>query len=114
MPTAPKLLFRPEALRPKVSAFSLTPAVVAARAKLANWAKLLESKRAERMKETELLGDFITDVFGQLLGYTGPASGGLTALKEEHVRSILPLQTLAAEARTLERQVADLVNAATE
>ena len=25
------------------------------------------------MKETELLGDFIADVFGQILGYTGPA-----------------------------------------
>jgi hypothetical protein len=37
---------------------------------------------------------------------------GLEALKEEHVRSILPFQTLAVEARTQERQVADLVNAA--
>jgi TaqI-like C-terminal specificity domain/Eco57I restriction-modification methylase len=37
---------------------------------------------------------------------------GLKALKEEHVRSIVPLQTLAAEAQGLERQVADLVHAA--
>jgi hypothetical protein len=37
---------------------------------------------------------------------------GLKALREEHGRSIVPLQTLASEARTLERQVADLVNAA--
>jgi hypothetical protein len=37
---------------------------------------------------------------------------GLKALKEEHVRSILPLHALGAEARMLERQVADLVNAA--
>ena len=37
---------------------------------------------------------------------------GLKALREEHGRSIVLLQTLAAEARTLERQVADLVNAA--
>jgi len=37
---------------------------------------------------------------------------GLKALREEHGRSIVPLQTLAAEARTLERQVAELVNAA--
>jgi hypothetical protein len=34
------------------------------------------------------------------------------ALKDQHVRSIRPLQTLAAEARRLERRVADLVNAA--
>jgi hypothetical protein len=34
------------------------------------------------------------------------------ALKDEHARSIRPLQTLAAEAQRLERRVADLVNAA--
>jgi hypothetical protein len=37
---------------------------------------------------------------------------GLKALKDEYARSILPLQTLAVEARTLEGQVSDLVNAA--
>ena len=36
----------------------------------------------------------------------------LKRLREEHGRSIVPLQTLAAEARGLERQVAELVNAA--
>ncbi len=36
----------------------------------------------------------------------------LKRLREEHGRSIAPLQTLAAEARTLERQVSELVNAA--
>ncbi len=75
MPTPAKLLFRPEALRPKLSAFVLTSAAIAARTKLANWAKLLETKQAERMKETELLGAFIGDVFVDLLGYTGPAGG---------------------------------------
>ena len=34
------------------------------------------------------------------------------ALKDEHARSVRPLQLLAAEARQLERRVADLVNAA--
>lgn len=34
------------------------------------------------------------------------------ALKDEHVRSVRPLQALAAEARQLERRVAELVNAA--
>jgi hypothetical protein len=34
------------------------------------------------------------------------------ALREEHARSVGPLQTLAAEARALEARVADLVNAA--
>ena len=37
---------------------------------------------------------------------------GLKTLKEEHARSIVPLQALAAQARQLEQEVADLVNAA--
>jgi hypothetical protein len=73
MSTAAKPLFRPEALRPKLSVFTVPPAAAAARIKLAHWAKLLGAKQAEAMKETELLGDFITEIFGQLLGYTGPA-----------------------------------------
>jgi hypothetical protein len=82
MPAAVKPLFRPEALRPKLSAFTVPP--TAAQPKLADWARLLGSKKAETMKETELLGDFIADVFVQLLGYTGPASGGDTyTLKRE-------------------------------
>jgi hypothetical protein len=75
MPTAAKPLFRPEALRPLLKAFTIPPAAEAARAKLADWAKLLASKQAETMKETELLPDFITDVFVRVLGYTGPAAG---------------------------------------
>jgi hypothetical protein len=37
---------------------------------------------------------------------------GVKALKEEHARSIVPLQQQAAEARALERRVSDLVNEA--
>jgi hypothetical protein len=37
---------------------------------------------------------------------------GVKALKDEHARGVPPLQALAAEARQLERRVADLVNAA--
>lgn len=33
-------------------------------------------------------------------------------LKEEHAGTVVPLQTLAGEARTLEERVSDLVNAA--
>src|SRR5215218_2718997 len=70
-----KPLFRPEALRPKLAAFTPSPAAVAGRAKLTGWVKLLASPKAAKMKETELLPDFIRDVFGNTLGYTGPADG---------------------------------------
>jgi hypothetical protein len=76
MPVSAKPLFRPEVLRPKLTAFAVLPGAAAARGKLANWAKLLGTQEAERMKETELLADFLTDVFVQQLGYQGPASGG--------------------------------------
>ena len=76
MPTAAKPLFRPEALRPKLSAFIVPPAAVAARLKLAHWVKLLGTKKAEAMKETELLGDFIADVFGQRARLHRPGRGG--------------------------------------
>ncbi len=79
-----KPLFRPEALRLRLAAFHLPAAAIAARPKLAHWAKLLGSKQADSMKETELLPDFLTDVFGNLLGYTGPASGAdVYTLKRE-------------------------------
>ena len=74
MPPPAKPLFRPEALRPRLSAFA-GPASPAPRIKLTHWAKLLASKQAEAMKETELLSDFVSDVFQQILGYTGPAAG---------------------------------------
>jgi len=75
MPTQAKPLFRPEALRPRLKTFAVPPAAGAARPRLGHWAKLLGSTAAEEMKETELLADFIRDVLGDLLGYTGPAGG---------------------------------------
>ena len=84
MPSEAKPLFRPDVLRSKLAAFSLQTAAPGAQAKLRNWTALLSSKAAEKMKETELLGDFIRDVFGDLLGYVGPASGcPVYALKRE-------------------------------
>jgi hypothetical protein len=75
LPVEAKPLFRPDALRTKLAAFTLPGAAASARPKLAKWNELLSSRAAEKMKETELLGDFIRDVFVDLLGYVGPASG---------------------------------------
>src|SRR5947207_16011232 len=75
MPTEAKALFRPEAVRPKLLNCPLAPGAQAARSKLANWADLLAGGKADAMKETELLPDFIGDVFGEALGYVGPAGG---------------------------------------
>src|SRR5258708_368637 len=75
MPTDAKPLFRVDALRNRLASFNLPAASASARPRLGNWTDLLSSKAAEKMKETELLGDFIRDVFDDLLSYVGPASG---------------------------------------
>jgi hypothetical protein len=72
MPTEPKPLFRPEALRSALAAFHVPPAAVAARPKLTRWAKLLATRQGAGMKETELRDEFIYDVFRDLLGYVSP------------------------------------------
>ncbi len=69
MPADVKPLFRPDALRPKLAGFAVPPAAVAARPKLAVWVKLLASDASRQHKETELLPNFITDVFEAILGY---------------------------------------------
>jgi hypothetical protein len=42
--------------------------------KLLHWADLITSGRADALKESELLPDFLTDIFGGLLGYTAGGS----------------------------------------
>lgn len=55
--------------------------------RLQHWADLIASGKADTFKEIALLPDFLTDIFGQLLGYTSPASAGdsFTLLRETHV-----------------------------
>lgn len=75
MPALVKPLFRPEALRPKLAAFQMPAAALASRPKLVHWANFLATPAAAKMKETELLGEFLGNVFGETLGFTGPAGG---------------------------------------
>lgn len=87
MPAEIRPLFRPDAIRPHHTAFVLPPHAEADRAKLQHWRKLIESGKADQLNETKLLPDFLTDIFGELLGYTGAASGGdrYTISREENV-----------------------------
>src|SRR5262245_57982917 len=82
MPTEVKPLFRLEAVRPKLTSFVFADASDAAAAKLTEWSQLLESKKGLEMKETELLSDFIRDVFVQLLGFTPPPAHSYTLKRE--------------------------------
>lgn len=87
MPVEAKPLFRPDVLRPHLSAFQPPAHVEAVRPKLRHWAALMASRRADAFKEQEILPDFLTDFFCELLGYTRPADGGqrYTISRERHV-----------------------------
>ncbi len=82
MPTEMKPLFRPDAVRPKLKGFDAPPPSPALLQKLANWSNLLGSKQAGTMKETELLADFLRDVFVDLLGYVPPPTMPYTLKRE--------------------------------
>ena len=82
-----KPLFHPEVIRQQVRAFSLPERVADWQPELQHWAGLISSGRADELKETELLPDFLTDIFCGLLGYTGPAGAAdtYTLSRERHV-----------------------------
>ena len=89
MPVEAKPLFRPDVLRPHLLAFQWPPANLAdIKAKLAKWAAMFQSRRAEKFNEKELLPDFLTDVFCDVLGYQRPADNAerFTFSREKHVQ----------------------------
>ena len=69
MPLEAKPLFRPDVLHPRLASFHLPGDVGAVRESLGRWAGLLWSPQADTLKEQELLPDFLTDIFCQILGY---------------------------------------------
>jgi hypothetical protein len=69
-----KPLFHPEVIRQQVRSFNLPERLGDWQPKLQDWATLISSGRADNLKETALLPDFLTDIFCGLLGYTGPAA----------------------------------------
>jgi hypothetical protein len=87
LPVEAKPLFRPDVVRPQLAAFPLPGSVDAFRPKLGDWAELLASGNADRFKEQEILHDFLTDFFCELLGYLRPVDGGdrFTISREKHV-----------------------------
>ncbi|HEY2738791.1 MAG TPA: hypothetical protein VGK45_10325, partial [Thermoanaerobaculia bacterium] len=76
MPVERKPLFRAEILSPRAKELSLGDTVEPAREILRRWARLLASARAEELTESELLPDFLTEVFYHVLGYSGPTPAG--------------------------------------
>ena len=87
-----KPLFRPEAVRPKVRAFTLPPH--ADQGKIAKWAKVFATKSKVKLKETEVRDEFLYDIFRDVLGYV-TVSDNPTAYsfkKEQFVKADAPFQ----------------------
>ena len=82
-----KPLFHPEVLRQQVRSFNLPEQTAVWQPKLHDWTTLICSGRADELKATALLPDFLTDIFCGRLGYTGPAASGdtYTLSQERHV-----------------------------
>ncbi len=59
-------------------------AMQAAHAVLLKWADLETSGRLARLKETQMQGDFLAEVFGDALGYAGPTDGKELWHREQH------------------------------
>jgi hypothetical protein len=51
---------------------------------LVRWADLETSGRLARLRETQMQGDFLAQVFGEALGYAGPLDGAPTWHREQH------------------------------
>ena len=86
MPAVDKPLFRPEAIRPHLKTFEPTGTAIAARPKLAEWADKLGSGKLDKAKETELLPEYLTDVFAGVLGYAGRPADPYTLRREALVK----------------------------
>jgi hypothetical protein len=56
----------------------------AAHAVLVKWADLETSGRLAKLKETQIQGDFLAEVFGDALGYAGPTDGAEVWHREQH------------------------------
>ena len=95
-----KPLFHPEVLRQQVRAFTLPERVEDCQPKLQEWARLIASGRADNFKETALLPDFLTDIFCDLLGYTGPVGPADTHNSHNSHNSHLSTTCPAASADT--------------
>lgn len=87
MPVEIKPLFRPDVLRARLAPFEISEDVRAHQPSLVKWATLLNSAQSDRLKEQELLPDFLTDVFTGLLGYLRPTDNPSRYLisREQHV-----------------------------
>ncbi len=72
MPVDAKPLFRPDALRPHLREYHWPDHLPLIREILTRWTGLVTGRSAEKLNEQEILANFLTDIFGTVLGYSRP------------------------------------------
>ena len=89
MPVEAKPIFRPDVIRLPLLGFSLPEHIGRLRPKLEKWAEIIATGSVDAHKEQEILGDFINDVFCELLGYTRAVDNPkrYTISREKHVQA---------------------------
>jgi Eco57I restriction-modification methylase/Putative RNA methylase family UPF0020 len=89
VPVEAKPIFRPDVVRLPLLGFSLPEQVAHQREKLKKWAAIIATGSVDAHKEQEILGDFINDVFCELLGYTRAVDNPrrYTISREKHVQA---------------------------
>jgi hypothetical protein len=87
VPVEAKPIFRPDVVRLPLLGFNLPEQVAQWREKLKKWGEIISSGSVDAHKEQEILGDFINDVFCELLGYTRAVDNPkrYTISREKHV-----------------------------
>ena len=89
MPVEAKPIFRPDVIRLPLLGFSVPDHVAQLRPKLEKWAEIIATGSVDAHKEQEPLGDFINDVFCELLGYARAVDNPTryTISREKHVQA---------------------------
>jgi hypothetical protein len=88
VPVETKPIFRPDVIRLPLLVFTLPEQVARRREKVKKWAEIISSGSVDAHKEQEILGDFINDVFCELLDYVKAVDNPkrYSIKREKHVR----------------------------
>jgi hypothetical protein len=89
VPVEAKPIFRPEVIQLPILGYTPPESVLRGRPKLKKWAEIIASGSVDAHKEVEILGDFLNDVFCELLGYTRAVDDPTryTFSREKHVQA---------------------------
>lgn len=89
MPVEAKPIFRPDVIRLPILGFGLPGKTSQCVPKLQKWAEIISSGSVDSHKEQEILGDFLNDVFCELLGHTRAVDNPkrYTISREKHVQA---------------------------